>query len=102
MTIANQQQENAINHQKQDETQSSHSPNVHGHGDNTVYELGKEMNKAYREMKQSLGVFFEDKSGYEALLDETQCELLNSGRIVKREVIDMSDMMDKMCGVMLK
>ena len=99
MTIAN---EHAINHHKEDETQSSHSSSEHGQIDNTIYKLGKEMNKSYREMKQSLEVFFEDKVGYEALLDETQCELLNSGRIVKREVIDMSDMMDKMCGVMLK
>ena len=59
------------------------------------------MNKMYRELKQSLNTFFEDKSSYEALLDETAVELLNTSRIVKREVIDMSDMIDKMCGVML-
>ena len=60
------------------------------------------MNDMYTSMKESLSIFSEDKCNYESLLDETHHEMLNTSRIVKREVIDMSDMIDKICGVLLK
>ena len=60
------------------------------------------MNDMFDKMKESLILFKEDKNNYEQMQDETQVEMLNTSRIVKREVIDMSDMIDKICNVLLQ
>ena len=60
------------------------------------------MNDMYNGLKDSLSNFKEDKLNYDTLQDENQVEMLNTSRIVKREVIDMSDMVDKICGILLK
>jgi len=43
-----------------------------------------------------LTAFFVDKGEYDKLLDENEVEMLHSNRVIKKEVIDMSDVMEKM------
>lgn len=64
--------------------------------------LGLDMNKAYRNLEESLAEFSDDKQEYVELLPEHELEMLNSSRVVKKEVIDMSDMVDRMSLIMLK
>jgi len=45
--------------------------------------------------------FKEDRNIYESTLDQTLCEQVDSLRIIKKEVIDLSDMVDKVSGVCL-
>lgn len=59
------------------------------------------MNIVNQDMINALEQFLSDKGEYEALLDQTSLELVHSSRIVKKEIIDMSDTMDKMCGIIL-
>lgn len=59
------------------------------------------MNKAYRNLENSLSEFESDKQEYMELLPEHELEMLNSSRVVKKEVIDMSDMVDRMSLIML-
>lgn len=64
--------------------------------------LGLEMNKSYRQLEDSLAQFSEDQQEYISLLPEHEVEMLNSSRVVKKEVVDMSDMMDRMSLIMLQ
>ena len=58
--------------------------------------LGKEMNHIFTELQDSLKIFFVDKGDYDMLLDENEVEMLHSNRVIKKEVVDMSDLMEKM------
>lgn len=60
------------------------------------------MNKLYRIMEDSLAEFSNDQQEYNQLLPEHEAEMLNSSRVVKKEVIDMSDMVDRMSLIMLQ
>ena len=60
------------------------------------------MNNAYRNLEESLAEFSDDKQAYIELLPEHELEMLQSSRVVKKEVIDMSDMVDRMSLIMLK
>lgn len=60
------------------------------------------MNKAYNDMTASLAEFADDSKDYHDELPESQAELLNASRVVKYEVINTADMMDKMSLIMLK
>ena len=59
------------------------------------------MNEFYEQMVLSLKTFKDDKVDYEDLLDETQQEITKSTRVIKREVIDMADMIDRQSALML-
>jgi len=59
------------------------------------------MNDIFHEMKHSLDAFYVDKCEYDCLLDENEQELLNANRVIKKEVVDMSDLMEKMSKIIL-
>lgn len=67
-----------------------------------LYEAGLEMNKAYIELQESLQDFNEDRIAYQSTLDEKEEEQINSVRVIKKEVIDLADMMDKMSGILIQ
>ena len=54
------------------------------------------MNTAYREMLESLEKFQKDWQEYEAQLEESKIEQLDDLRVIKKEVLDLSDMADKL------
>jgi len=60
------------------------------------------MNKAYIELQESLQDFNEDRIAYQSTLDEKEEEQINSVRVIKKEVIDLADMMDKMSGILIQ
>ena len=64
--------------------------------------IGCDMNDAYIEMQKSLDDFNEDRIQYQSTLDEKEEEQINSVRVIKKEVIDLADMMDKMSGIMIQ
>lgn len=53
-------------------------------------------------MQESLQTFNEDRTQYQSTLDEKEEEQINSVRVIKKEVIDLADMMDKMSGIMIQ
>jgi hypothetical protein len=59
------------------------------------------MNDAYTEMQEILSVFSGHRSDYENTLDETAAEQLNSLRVIKKEVLDLADLVDKMSGIVI-
>ena len=67
-----------------------------------LFNIGEKMNEAYIEMQVSLQDFNEDRIEYQSTLDEKEEEQINSVRIIKKEVIDMADMMDKMSGILIQ
>ena len=50
-------------------------------------------------MQEALGDFQSDRMEYAATLDENQVEQLNSLRMIKKEVLDLADLVDKMSGI---
>lgn len=60
------------------------------------------MNEAYIELQQSLQDFNGDRIDYQSTLDEKEEEQINSVRVIKKEVIDLADMMDKMSGILIQ
>ena len=63
--------------------------------------IGKEMNAIYIKLQESLKDFIVDKKQYDVLLDENATEMLNSNRVIKKEVIDMSDLVEKLSQIVL-
>jgi hypothetical protein len=63
--------------------------------------LGMRMNSEYAKLCGDLKLFAEDMNEYDALLDFTESRILDFSRVVKKEVIDMSDLMEKMALIML-
>ena len=63
--------------------------------------LGKKMNEVFIKLQESLKVFISDKEQYDKLLDENEVEMLNSNRVIKKEVIDMSDLVEKISSIIL-
>ena len=59
------------------------------------------MNKEYASLNACLHDFSNDMGEFDALEDFVQSRILNFGRVVKKEVIDMSDLMEKMALIML-
>jgi hypothetical protein len=59
------------------------------------------MNLVYIEMQDSIDEFNKDRNLYGSTLDENEIEQVNSVRLIKREVIDMADLCDKMSGIIL-
>lgn len=59
------------------------------------------MNDVYHEMKAALEEFMGDKAEFDCLLDDNENELLNANRVIKKEVVDMSDLMEKMSKIIL-
>lgn len=66
------------------------------------YLEGLEMNKAWKELLETLDQVNEDRERFESTQDEAETEQLQSIRIIKKEVIDMADLMDKMAGLIVK
>lgn len=50
-------------------------------------------------MQEALGAFQSDRMEYAATLGENQVEQLNSLRMIKKEVLDLADLVDKMSGI---
>lgn len=50
----------------------------------------------------SLQDFNEHRIQYQSTLDEKEEEQINSVRVIKKEVIDLADMMDKMTGILIQ
>ena len=67
-----------------------------------LFKIGNDMNEAYIEMQKSLQDFNEDRILYQSTLDEKEEEQINSVRVIKKEVIDLADMMDKMSGILIQ
>ena len=59
------------------------------------------MNEYWIYFQDSLIEFKIDKDNYESTLDENDVEQLNTIRVIKKEVIDMADIMDKMSGIII-
>ena len=59
------------------------------------------MNKEYCVLNEFLDVFKSDRQVYDNTQDETQNEQVDSLRVIKKEVVDLSDMVDKVSGVVL-
>ena len=59
------------------------------------------MNKEYSKLYDDLKLFQQDHEDFDELLDFTESRILNFSRVVKKEVIDMSDLMEKMALIML-
>lgn len=59
------------------------------------------MNDIYITLQESLQDFIEDKGEYDKLLDENEVEMLHSNRIIKKEVIDISDVVEKLTQIVL-
>tara|TARA_B110000285_G_C15113747_1_gene612750 strand:- start:467 stop:649 length:183 start_codon:yes stop_codon:yes gene_type:complete len=59
------------------------------------------MNKEYCVLNEFLDVFKFDRQVYDNTQDETQNEQVDSLRVIKKEVVDLSDMVDKVSGVVL-
>jgi len=53
------------------------------------------------EMQDSIVEFNEDRTLYGSTLDENEVESIQSVRLIKKEVIDLADLMDKMSGIIL-
>ena len=50
-------------------------------------------------MQEALEAFHSDRMKYAATLGENQVEQLNSLRMIKKEVLDLADLVDKMSGI---
>ena len=59
------------------------------------------MNKEYSKLYDNLKAFQTDNEKFDVLLDFTENRILNFSQIVKKEVIDMSDLVEKMAMIML-
>lgn len=59
------------------------------------------MNEVHFALYDSLQTFKDDRDSYEELLDESSVEVTNSTRVIKKEVIEMADMIDKQSALML-
>ena len=59
------------------------------------------MNEIFIKLQESLTDFTVDKEQYDKLLDENEVEMLNSNRVIKKEVIDMSDLVEKISTIVL-
>ena len=46
-------------------------------------------------------VFDYDKGQYDKLLDKNEVEMLHSNRVIKKEVIDMSDVVEKLTTIII-
>jgi hypothetical protein len=57
------------------------------------------MNAEFSKMQEALGAFQSDRMEYAATLGENQVEQLNSLRMIKKEVLDLADLVDKMSGI---
>lgn len=66
------------------------------------YLEGLEMNRIWKELLETLEQTNEDRERFESTQDEAETEQLQSIRIIKKEVIDMADLMDKMAGLIIK
>ena len=66
-----------------------------------ISSFGHSMNDAYIDLQGSLQDFNEDRIQYQSTLDEKEEEQINSVRVIKKEVIDLADMMDKMSGILI-
>lgn len=60
------------------------------------------MNDFYVQLCYTLKVFDAAKKSFEELVTEDAKEILNCHRVSKKEVLDMSDLLDKMSILMLK
>jgi len=61
--------------------------------------MAHRMNEEFSKMQDALGDFSSDRMEYAATLDENQVEQLNSLRMIKKEVLDLADLVDKMSGI---
>jgi hypothetical protein len=59
------------------------------------------MNKEYALLYGRLKEFAQDAGEYDELQDFVESRILDFSRVVKKEVIDMSDLMEKMALIML-
>ena len=59
------------------------------------------MNEIFIKLQESLTDFTVDKEQYDKLLDENEVDMLNSNRVIKKEVIDMSDLVEKISTIVL-
>ena len=59
------------------------------------------MNKEYSKLYDDLKAFQTDNEKFDFLLDFTENRILNFSQVVKKEVIDMSDLVEKMAMIML-
>lgn len=59
------------------------------------------MNKEYAKLCGDLKAYQADADDFDVLLDFTESRILNFSRVVKKEVVDMSDLMEKMALIML-
>ena len=59
------------------------------------------MNKEYCVLNDYLDEFKEDRQRFDNTQDQTQNEQVDSLRVIKKEVLDLSDMVDKVSGVVL-
>jgi hypothetical protein len=57
------------------------------------------MNEEFSKMQEALEAFHSDRMEYAATLGENQVEQLNSLRMIKKEVLDLADLVDKMSGI---
>ena len=59
------------------------------------------MNDVYKEMQESIEEFNKDRNEYGSTLDENEVESIQSVRLIKKEVIDLADLTDKLSGIIL-
>ena len=59
------------------------------------------MNEKFISLQESLETFKEEKDEYDKLLDENEVEMLHSNRVIKKEVVDMSDLVEKLGKIIL-
>jgi len=64
-----------------------------------AHDLAHKMNEEFSNLQEALGAFNSDRMEYAATLDENQVEQLNSLRMIKKEVLDLADLVDKMSGI---
>ena len=69
--------------------------------DSKLVELGNAMNEYYQIFQNTLIDFKVDRANFETTQDENEVEQLDSIRVIKKEVIDMADIMDKMSGIII-
>ena len=60
------------------------------------------MNELYVQLCDKLKTFYASKEEFEKLVSEAQQDILNAQRVTKKEVLDMSDLMDQMSKMMMQ
>ena len=63
---------------------------------------GLQMNELYVQLCDKLKTFYASKEEFEKLVSEAQQDILNAQRVTKKEVLDMSDLMDQMSKMMMQ